>query len=72
MGDAVGVDAMNERCLPVLVHECSTETDADLPQSAMCRCLYKSDGENAIKSLKQHANAKVERNREWRRGIAAT
>ena len=75
MGDAVAVDAMNERCLLVLVHkfygdrwvtarvvprkgpeEYAVKAIAeDLQQSGVCRFLCISDGETAIKSLKQHA-----------------
>ena len=79
-GDPVEGDAMNERCLLVLVHKfygdrCVTErvvprrgredyavqaTAEDFEQSGMCRCLHKSDCEDAIKSLKQHAVQKRE------------
>ena len=34
-------------------------TAEDLQQSDMCRFLYKSDGEQGIKSLKQHADQKL-------------
>ena len=51
---------------------------ADLQQSSMCRCLCNFDGENAIKSWKQHA-IQILRDTvrpvivgEWRCGTAAT